>query len=166
LASSCGSVENLKLSARQGCSPHSRHTLATFTFDKPSSAASSRLDQCVTPSRADGGSSVASTTATSSMVRGLPGLGRSSSPPMPSAAYRRFQKITVGLDTPVRAMISLVPSPSPASNTIRARRAAQRNLHGHSQRHKPSSANENQTSRYLAHGTLGHLMIGCHSGSG
>ncbi len=43
---------------------------------------------------------------------------------------------------------------------------AQRNLHGHSQRHKPSSANENQTSRYLAHGTLGHLMIGCHSGSG
>ncbi len=123
-------MENLKLSARQGCSPHSRHTLATFTFDKPSSAASSRLDQCVTPSRADGGSSVASTTATSSMVRGLPGLGRSSSPPMPSAAYRRFQKITVGLDTPVRAMISLVPSPSPASNTIRARRASPTRIDG------------------------------------
>jgi hypothetical protein len=68
-------------------------------------------------------------------------------------------------------MISLVPSPSPASNTIRARRASPARidgertheastswsrggtLHGHSQRHKPWSANENQTSRYLAHGT-------------
>ncbi len=86
LASSCGSVENLKLSARHGCSPYSRHTLATLTFDRPSSAASSRLDPCVIPSRARGGSKVASTTATSSVVRGLPGLGRSSSPPIPSAA--------------------------------------------------------------------------------
>jgi hypothetical protein len=117
LASSCGSAENLKDSVRQGCSPHSRHTLATFTFDRPSSAASSRDDQCVTPSRVGGGSSVASTTATSSVVRGLPGLGRSSRPPMPSAACRRFHAITVGLDTPARRTISLVPSPSPASSS-------------------------------------------------
>ena len=62
--------------------------------------------------------------ATSSVVRGLPGLGRSSSPPVPSAAYRFYCKITVGLDTPVRRAISFVPIPSPASSTIRARWAS------------------------------------------
>ena len=111
LASSCGSVENLNVSARHGCSPHSRHTPATLTLEMPSSAASSRDDQCVTPSRSGGGSSVASTIATSSVVRGLPGFGRSSSPPIPSAAYRFFHAITVGLDTPVRRTISFVPEP-------------------------------------------------------
>jgi hypothetical protein len=64
---------------------------------------------------------VASTIATSSVTRGLPGLGRSSSPPIPSAAYRFFHKITVGFDIPVRRMISFVPVPSPASSTILAR---------------------------------------------
>jgi len=130
LASSFGSVENLKLSARHGCSPHSRHTSATFTFEMPSSAASSRDDQCVTPSRSGGGSNVASTIATSSTVRGLPGLGRSPSPPLPSAAYRRFHKITVGLDAPVRRTISFVPIPSAASSTIRARRASPARIDG------------------------------------
>ncbi len=43
-------------------------------------------------------------------LRGRPGLGRSSSPPMPSAAYRFFHAITVGLDTPVRVTISFVPA--------------------------------------------------------
>ena len=71
LASSCGSVENLKLCVRHGCSPHSRHTSATLTLEMPSSAASSRDDQCVTPSRFGGGSRVASTMATSSVVRRL-----------------------------------------------------------------------------------------------
>ena len=118
------SVENLKLSARHGCSPHSRHTSAILTFETPSSAASSRDDQCVTPSRSGGGSRVASTIATSSVVRGLPGSGRSASPPVPSAAYRFFLKITVGLDTPVRRTISFVPIPSPASSTILARWAS------------------------------------------
>ena len=123
-------MENLKLSARHGCNPHSRHTSATLTLDTPSSAASSRLDQCVTPSRWGGGSSVASTIATSSVVRGLPGFGRSSSPPIPSAAYRFFQAITVGLDAPVRRTISFVPIPSAASSTIRARWASPARIDG------------------------------------
>jgi hypothetical protein len=46
----------------------------------------SRDDQCVTPSRSGSGSRVASTMATSSVTRGLPGLDRSASPPIPSAA--------------------------------------------------------------------------------
>ena len=103
----------LEVAARQGCSPYSRHTSATFTFDRPSSAASSRDDQCVTPSRCGGGSSFASTIATSSVVRGWPGLGRSSSPPMPSAAYRFFQAITVGLDTRAGARSRSCPGPQP-----------------------------------------------------
>ena len=62
--------------------------------------------------------------ATSSVTRGLPGFGRSSSPPIPSVAYLFFQAITVGLDSPVRRTISFVPIPSPASSTIRARCAS------------------------------------------
>jgi hypothetical protein len=48
-------------------------------------------------------------------------LGRSPRPAIPSAAYRFFQAITVGLDTPTRSTISFVPTPSSASKTIRAR---------------------------------------------
>jgi hypothetical protein len=67
---------------------------------------------------------VASTTATSSTVRGRPGFGRSSRPASPSAAYRFFHAITVGFDAPTRSTISFVPTPSPASSTIRARRTS------------------------------------------
>ena len=148
LASSCGSVENLKLSVRHGCSPHSRHTSATLTLEMPSSAASSRDDQCVTPSRFGGGSSVASTMATSSVVRGLPGLGRSSSPPVPSAAYRFFHKITVGLDTPVRRAISFVPIPSPASSTIRARWASPARIDGDRTHEASTSRSRGGTSTF------------------
>jgi len=77
-------VENLNVWDRHGCNPYSRQTAATLTLDRPSSRASSRLDQCVTPSRSGGGSKVASTIATSSVVRGLPAFGRSASPPIPS----------------------------------------------------------------------------------
>jgi len=64
------------------------------------------------------------------VVRGLPGLGRSSSPPIPSAAYRFFHKITVGLDAPVRRTISFVPIPSAASSTILARWASPARIDG------------------------------------
>ena len=64
---------------------------------------------------------MASTIATSSTVLGRPDFGRSSSPAIPSLAYRRFQPMTVGLLTPTRRTISAVPTPSAASNTIRAR---------------------------------------------
>jgi hypothetical protein len=121
LVSNWGSVENLNVSRRHGCSPHLRQILLTHTCEMPSWSASSRLDQCVTPSFSDGGSSVASTTATSSTCAGRPGLGRSANPSSPPSRYRFFQPITVGLDTPTRATISLVPTPSAASSTIRAR---------------------------------------------
>ena len=145
-------MENLKLSVRHGCSFHSRHTSATLTLDRPSSAASSRDDQCVTPSRLGGGSRVASTIATSSVVRGLPGFGRSSSPPIPSAAYRFFHKITVGLDTPVRRTISLVPVPSPASSTILARWASPARIDGDLTHEASTSRSRGGTSTFTVNG--------------
>ena len=86
LASNSGSVENLNVSTRHGCRPHLFQILPTHTCEIPSSAPNSREDQCVTPSRSGGDSSVADTTATSSTTRRRPGFGRSCRPPMPSAA--------------------------------------------------------------------------------
>ena len=153
-ASSCGSVENLNVSRRQGCSPYSRHTSATFTFERPISAASSRLDQCVTPSLRGGGSSVRSTIATSSVVRGRPGLRRSSSPPRPSAAYRRFQAMTVGFDTPTRVTISFVPAPSAASRTIRARWASPALIDGDRHHEESTSRSRGETSTLTVNGII------------
>ena len=83
LASSSGSVENLNVSTRQGCSFQSRQIRATMAKPTPSSAASSRLDQCVTPSRCGGGVSVAATTCASSTRRGRPDRLRSCSAASP-----------------------------------------------------------------------------------
>ena len=44
LASNSGSVENLNVCTRQGCSPHLRQIRATVANEIPSSAASSRPD--------------------------------------------------------------------------------------------------------------------------
>jgi hypothetical protein len=99
-------------------------------------------------------------------------LGRSDSPPIPSAAYHFFHVITVGLDTPVRRTISLVPSPSPASSTIRARCASPARIdvdrtheastsrsRGGTSTHtvkaiNGASAKHHRRSRHLAHATL------------
>ena len=87
-------------------------------------------------------------------LRGRPGFGRSSSPPTPSAAYRRFHAITVGRDTPTRRRSrSSRPRRRPAArsapaaptrpgstataSTTPAPHGARRHLHRHSQRHAP-----------------------------
>jgi hypothetical protein len=49
LASSSGSVENLKVSAFHGFTPYRFQAAATVTWLVPSRSASSRDDQCVTP---------------------------------------------------------------------------------------------------------------------
>jgi hypothetical protein len=75
LASNSGSVENLNVSTRQGCSFHFRQIRATVAKEIPNSAPSSRADQCVTPSRAGGrpfSARVATTTSISSIVGGRP----------------------------------------------------------------------------------------------
>jgi hypothetical protein len=80
-ASSSGSVENLNVSVRHGCRFHLRQIRATVAKEIFSSAASSRADQCVTPSRAGGrpaSARVATTTSISSISTGRPLRGRSS----------------------------------------------------------------------------------------
>jgi hypothetical protein len=72
LASSSGSVENLNVSTRQGWTPYAFHARATVAWSTPNRGASSRLDQCVTPSFFGGGRNVASTIFRSSTVFGRP----------------------------------------------------------------------------------------------
>jgi hypothetical protein len=146
-----GELETLR---PPGLQPHSRHTLATLALDRPSSAASSRGDQCVTPGRSGGGSSVASTTATSSTVRGLPGLGRSASPPAPSAAYRRFHAITVVCSAPFAGQFHWCPARPAASSTILARCASSSLIDGGRTHEASTSRSHGGTPRSLATGQL------------
>src|SRR5660397_45839 len=61
LPTSSGSVENLKVSTRQGCTPYSCHAVATVRFPIPRWRPSSREDQCVTPYFFGGGARVTDT---------------------------------------------------------------------------------------------------------
>jgi hypothetical protein len=61
LASSSGSVENLKVSAFHGFTPYRFQASAMVTWLVPSRLASSRDDQCVTPRLAGGGLNVSAT---------------------------------------------------------------------------------------------------------
>ena len=90
----------------------------------PRCLASRRELQCVTPSLAGGGASVADTISLWSRSRGRPERGRSTSPAIPDCSYRARHPITVGRDTPVHLAISVFDTPSAANNTIRARCAA------------------------------------------
>ena len=86
-------------------------------------AASSRLVQCVTPSRAGGGVNVAVITRRWSSCRAGPGRGSSANPASPSSANRSRHLFTVGRDTCTRSAITWFGVPAAASNTIRARNA-------------------------------------------
>ena len=61
LASSSGSVENLKVSAFHGFTPYRFQASAMVTWLVPNRLASSRDDQCVTPRLAGGGLNVSAT---------------------------------------------------------------------------------------------------------
>ena len=74
---------------------------------------------------------------------------------MPSAAYRFFHKITVGLDTPVRRAISFVPIPSPASSTIRARWASPARIDGDRTHEASTSLSHHKTSTFTIN-TINH----------
>src|ERR1035441_6809621 len=83
----------------------------------PISAASSRDDQCVTPSLAGGGSSVLITISSGSIRFGRPDRGWSSRAPSPPSAYRFRHKITVLLIEPNRPwqdtdLLTQPPSPN------------------------------------------------------
>jgi hypothetical protein len=78
-----GELERLRPPRLQ---PHFCHVVDTVRSLTPRCFASSRDDQCVTPSRSGGGSNVASTIRIGSIDSGRPDFARSSKPAMPSAA--------------------------------------------------------------------------------
>jgi hypothetical protein len=120
-ASSSGSVENLNVSRRQGCSFHSRQIRATDANEMPRCLASRRADQCVTPRDSGGAVNVATTTSASSITEGRPERSRSPNASTPPDTYLLRHWITVGRVIPTRRAISAFGRPSAASSTIRAR---------------------------------------------
>ena len=124
LATSSGSVENLKVSERHGWTPYSRQHRATVALPTPSLAASSLLDQWVTPSDLGGGLRVAAMIRSCLTCRGRPDRASSCSPSMPCSANRSRHRSTVGRDMPTSSAIRVFAVPSPASRTILARFAS------------------------------------------
>jgi hypothetical protein len=122
-----GSVENLKVSARQGWMPYSRQMRAMVSRLTPSSRARSRVDQWVMPSRGGAGLRVTdkiSARRARPTLWGRPGRGRSGNPPSPRRTYRPRQVMTVGRETPTRSAISVLVTPSAARSRMRARCAS------------------------------------------
>ena len=78
-------MENLKVSTRHGCRSHFRQIRATDAKEIPNWSASSRADQCVTPSVSGGSVKVATTTSASSITAGRPGRSRSANPFIPAS---------------------------------------------------------------------------------
>jgi Putative transposase of IS4/5 family (DUF4096) len=107
---------------RMSCSAQTR---ATVLWLMPSSLASSREDQWVTPSASGGGVRVVariSARRSRRTVWGRPRRGRSAKPAVsPCRTWRLRQAITVGRETPSRSAISLLATPSAASSRILAR---------------------------------------------
>jgi hypothetical protein len=120
-ATSSGSVENLNVSDRHGCTPTSRQAFATVLLLVPRWAASNRDDQWVIPNFFGGGFRVTEMIFDRSTSRGRPDRGSSINPSIPSASYRARHDVTVGRDTPTRAAISVLLIPSAANRMILAR---------------------------------------------
>ena len=99
-ATSSGSVENLNVSERQGCTPYSRQAVAMVLLLIPKCFPRRREDQCVTPYLFGGDANVIETILRWSIVRGRPERASSSSPGTPFDMYRLRHAITVFRDTP------------------------------------------------------------------
>ena len=156
LASSSGSVENFNVSLRQGLRQNCRQHRATEASPIPSSAASRRVDQCVTPRRSGGGSSVRAMITASSTVLGRPERGASASAATPPERYRSRQVITVGRETPKPRAMAEVPSPAPLRSTIRARSAAPAVIVGDLVQARSSVRSASETSTASAERSLVH----------
>ena len=123
-----------------------------FTLEMPSSAASSRDDQCVTPSRSGGGSSVASTIATSRSTAAGPA---SAGPPA-----RRYPRRRTASSR--RSPSAWTPRPGarshssrsrpPASSTILARCASPARIDGDRTHEASTSRSRGGTSTFTVNG--------------
>ena len=121
----CGSVDTLKCRTLCGASRWRTRILCTVVGERPTFSARARTVQCVSPSGAELRASSATSRTFASDVRGFPG-GRVLSrrrPSTPSRMNRSCQRHTVAFAEPVSAITAIVPKPSSAGGTIRARRA-------------------------------------------
>ena len=108
-----GSVENLNVSRRHGCSFQSRQIRATDANEIPRCLPSSRADQCVTPN--DSGGALHRRHHHRDIVdhRRTTGTIQITQRRIPPASYRLRHRITVGRDTPTRRAISAFGNPWP-----------------------------------------------------
>jgi hypothetical protein len=121
----CGSRESFHVSWRCGCSPNARQIRETALCERPSSAASERVDQCVASlGVVSSVRTITCSTCASVTVRGLPGRGSSSRPSKRSAANRERHRAAVPRETESCSAISLLLNPAAAASTIRARCAS------------------------------------------
>ena len=121
LPMSSGSVENVNVSLRQGCTPYLRHALATVAFPIFNWSASNLDDQCVTPSFVGGAVNVAVMIRSSSTTFSRPDLAASSKPASPAVAYRFRHFHTEVVVVPTSTAIRAFATPSAANSTMRAR---------------------------------------------
>src|SRR5699024_7161119 len=120
-ATSSGSVENLNVPARQGCTPNLRHALATVALPIFRCSASRREDQCVTPYFFGGGVNVAVMIVWSSIRFGRPDRDAWNTPPIASASSLPRDVHSVVGAVRSRSAIREFAAPSAASRMIRAR---------------------------------------------
>ena len=123
-STNCGSGDTLNSPIRCGLSPNAFHMRCTDHAEIPTAAAIDRVDQCVAPTGASSRVlTITSSTFSSVIRRGGPGLGSSSSPPNRRSANRRRHFDTVASVQPSEAAIDLFVSPAAAPRTIRHRSA-------------------------------------------
>src|SRR6516225_1136231 len=113
LATNSGSVESLKVSRRCGCSPKARQIRPTLDVEMPECRAMLRVLQCVAPDgRLSNVCTMTLSSVASSILRGTPGRGSSSSPSRPRSAKRRRHFPTVCGGHPFARRHRLVAQPS------------------------------------------------------
>jgi hypothetical protein len=119
-----GSLERLKVSCRCGCSPKARQIRDTAVCDRPASRAIERVLQCVAVSGTlSSVLAITASTRASSIVRGAPGRGASSSPSSRCSTNRARYFDTVCGVTRCRLATTLLSMPEAQARTMRARSA-------------------------------------------
>ena len=119
-----GSGESLNDSVRCGCNPNACQIRPIVSVDNPTSRAIERRLQCVSPRGVVSSVLVTiSSTRASVTLRGAPGRGSSSRPSNRRRRKRLRYFSAVARPTPKVFAIAVLPSPSAAASTMRARRA-------------------------------------------
>ena len=117
-----GSDDSLKVSVRWGCSPKARHMRLMVLWLRPERLAIERVLQWVASVGVVSRVMLTTlSTSASAVLRGVPGLGSSSSPSTRRSKNRDLHFPTVGLDTLSSSATAVFVFPSAHPSIIRAR---------------------------------------------